>query len=173
MKVYGILTLIVFLCSIVYPFLQVQLFGIVTFTGAPGPATFWSFRATTIWGRTPDNPGPPVIREYWFADYWTQYTSYRTVELGFRIGSILAFMFGAQVLAVLFAALAIFRVKPYLFLSSAIFNFCIIVFIWLTSRAFSYSYYRCSFLAGFWLAAASATLFLVGSVLSWKRILCF
>jgi hypothetical protein len=169
-KVYGIFTLILFLCSVVYPFLQVQLFGIVTFTGAPGPETFWSFKVTTIWFRTPDNPGPPIIREYWFADYWTQYTSYRTVELGFGIGPILAFMLGAQVLTVLFAALAISKVKPYLFISSAIFNVCIIVFMWLTSRAFAYSYYRCSFQAGFWLAAASATLFFAGSVLPWNRI---
>jgi len=167
-KVYSILTLILFLFSIVYPFLQVQLFGLVTFTGAPGPETFWSFRATTVWFRTPDSPGSPIIREYWFADYWTQYTSYRTVELGFGIGSILAFMFGAQVLTILFAASAIFKVKPYLFLVSVIFNVFIIVFMWLTSRAFSYSYYRCSFQAGFWLTVASATLFLAGSILSWK-----
>jgi len=105
-KVYGIFTLTLFLCSIVYPFLQVQLFGIVTFTGAPGPATFWSFKVTTIFFHTPDNPGPPVIREYWFADYWAQYGSYRTAELGLGIAFISAFMFGAQILAVLSAALA-------------------------------------------------------------------
>jgi hypothetical protein len=77
-------------------------------------------------------------------------------------------MFGAQVLTILFAASAIFKVKPYLFLSSAIFNVCVIVSMWLTSRAFTYSYYRYSFQAGFWLAAVSATLFLAGAILSWK-----
>lgn len=168
LQIYGIFTLILFLCSIVYPFLQVSLFGIYTFTGAPGPETFWSFKVTTIFFRTPDNPGPTIIGEYWFADYWTQYASYKTAELGFGIGSILAFMWGVQVLTVLFAVLAIARVKPYLFLSSAIFNVCIIVSMWLTSRAFTYSYYRYSFQAGFWLAAASATLFLAGSFMSWK-----
>ena len=169
LQVYGTFTLILFSCSIVYPFLQVSLFGFYTFTGVLGPETFWSFKVTTMFFRTPDSPGPTVIGEYWFADYWTQYASHRTAELGFGIGSILAFMFGAQVLTVLSAALAISKVKPYLFLSSAIFNVCIIVLMWLTSRAFTYSYYRYSFQTGFWLAAASVTLSLAGSVLSWHR----
>jgi len=168
LQVYGVFTLILFLGSIVYPFLQVSLFGIVTFTGVPGPETFWSFKATAVFFHTPDNPGPPITSECWFIDCWTEYASYRTAELGFGIGSILAFMFGAQALTVLFAALAISKVRPYLFLSSAILNVCIIVSMWLTSRAFTYSYYRYSFQAGFWLAAASATLFLAGSFMSWK-----
>jgi len=168
LQVYSAFTLIFFLCSIISPFLQVSLFGIVTFTGVPGPEKFWSFKVTTIFFRTPDSPGPTIIGEYWFADYWRQYASYRTAELGLGIGSILALMFGAQVLTVLSAALAISKVKPYLFLSSATFSVCIIVFMWLTSRAFTQSYYRYSFQTGFWLAAASVALFLAGSILSWK-----
>lgn len=169
LQVYGIFTLILFSCSVVCPFLQVSLFGVHTFTGSPGPATFWSFKVTTMYFRTPDNPGPPIMGEYWFADYWTRYGSYRTAELGLGVGSILAFMLVVQVLTIVSEALAISKVKPYLFLSSAILNVCVIVFMWLTSRAFTYSYYRYSFHAGFWLAVASATLFLAASVLSWNR----
>lgn len=168
LQVYGAFTFILFVCSIVYPFLQVSLFGIVTFTGVPGPETFWSFKATAVFFHTPDNPGPPITSECWFTDCWSEYASYRTAELGLGIGSILALVFAAQVLTVLFAALAISKIKPYLFLSSAILNACIIIFMWLTSRPFTHSYYKYSFQAGFWLAVASATLFLAGSILSWK-----
>lgn len=168
MQVIGVLACFLFVYSIFYPFLQVQLFGIVTFTGSPGPEIFWSFKVTTVYFRTPDNPGAPIIKEYWFADYWTEYINYKTIELGLGIGSVLVFMFGAQVLTILFAALAIFRVKPYLFLSATILNVSITFCMWLTSRAFIYPYYRHAFQAGFWLTFASVTLFLAASILSWR-----
>lgn len=168
MRVLGAFACILFIGSIFYPFLQVQLFGIETFTGSPGPETFWSFKVTTVYFRTPDNPGVPIMREYRFVDCWTEYISYKAIELGLGIGSVLVFMFGIQVLTILFASLAIFRVKPYPFLTATILNVSITFCMWLTSRAFIYPYYWYGFQAAFWLTFASATLFLAASILSWR-----
>jgi hypothetical protein len=168
LRVLAAFACVLFIGSILYPFLQVQLFGIETFTGSPGPETFWSFKVTTVYFRTPDNPGVPIMREYWFADYWTEYINYKTLELGLGIGYILVFMFGIQVLTILFAILAISRVKPYQFLSATIPNVLITFCMWLTSRAFIHPYYWVEFQTGFWLTFASVTLFLAASILSWR-----
>jgi hypothetical protein len=167
-RVLGAFACILFIGSILYPFLQVQLFGIETFTGSPGPETFWSFKVTTVYFQTPDNAGVPIVREYWFADCWTRYVNYRTMELGLGIGYVLVFMFGIQVLTILFAALAISRVKSYPFLSATILNVSITFCMWLTGRAFIYPHYRYEFQAGFWLTFTSVTPFLAASILSWK-----
>jgi hypothetical protein len=165
LRILGAFAFILFIGSVFCPFLQVQLFGTVTFTGSPGPDTFWSSKLTMVYFRTPDNPGVPVIREFWFADYWTRYINYKTMELGLGIGFVLVFMFGVQVLMILFGALAIFGFRPYLFLSATIFNVLITFCMWLTSRAFIYPNYWYEFQAGFWLTFASSTLFLAASVL--------
>jgi len=167
LRVLGGFTCFLFALSIFHPFLQVQLFDIVTFSGYPGPETFWSFKVISVYFRAPNDL---VAREYWFADYWYRYTNYRTVELGLGIGTVFVFMFGAQVLAMLFAALATFEVKACLFLSSAVLSFFTTFCMWLVSRAFIYSYYNYVFQAGFWLTLSSVMLFFTGSILSWRSL---
>lgn len=166
-RAFGAFALSVFICSVLYPFMRVQLLGIVTFTGAPGPTTFWSFKTNSIFYRTPDNPGPPIITELWFWDCWNQYTTYRTKELGLGINNVLISMFGAQVLTLLLTASAILKLKTHLHLSAAIVNVFTIFCMWLASRAFITSNYMYAFEAGFWLTLASATLFLAAAILSW------
>jgi len=167
LRVLGAFACFLFALSIFHPFLQVQLFDIVTFSGYPGPETFWSFKVINVYFRTPNDS---VIKEYWFADYWYRYTNYRTMELGLGIGTVFVFMFGVQVLAMLFAALAAFNVKAYLFLSSAVLSFFTTFCMWLVSRAFIYPYYRYVFQAGFWLTFPSVMLFFTCSILSWKLL---
>lgn len=169
-RVSGTFAFFLFTCSIFYPFIHVQLFGIKTFTGSPGPEIYWSFKATSIYFRTPDNPGPPIIREYWFVDYWTKYSNYKTIELGLAMSTVLVFLFAAQVFTALLGALTVFKVRAYLSLSAGILNVFTTVCIWLISRAFVYPYFRCAFQAGFWLTFASATLFFSASVLNWKGL---
>ncbi len=167
LRLFGAVTCILFICSVFCPFLQVQLF-VVTFTGYPGPETFWSFKVTAVYFRTPDSPGAPIIKEYWFADYWTKYINYRTIDFGLGIGPVFVVIFGAQVLTILFAALAILKVRSHSFLSAAILNVSITFCMWLTSRAFIYPYYKYAFETGFWLTSASATLFLAAAISVWR-----
>lgn len=157
LRVIGAFPCLLFTISIFYAFLQVQWYRIVTFTGYPGPATFWSFRMTAIYFPTPNQL---ILTEHWFADYWSKYINYKTMELGLGMDTVLMLMFMAQAFTVLFAALAIFRVRPYLFLSAAVLNMFTTFCMWLTSRAFVYPYYKCAFQAGFWLTLPAAALFL-------------
>jgi len=164
-RVFGALASFLFLWSTLCPFLEVSWFGIRTFVGSPGPLTFWSFRMTNAYFRAPDDL---VMNELWFVEYWSDYASYRTLELGLAMSTVLVFLFGAQVFTVFFGALAVSNVKSTLFFSAAIVDVVTAFCMWLVSRAFIYPYFRYVFLAGFWLACVSVVLFFAVSMLSWK-----
>ena len=164
-RVLGALASFLFLCSILSPFLEVSWFGLRTFVGSPGPLTFWSFRMTNAYFRTPSDL---VMNELWFIEYWSDYANYRTLELGLAMSTILALLFMVQVLTILIGGLAVSKVKSSLFFSAAILNVVTVFCMWLVSSAFIYPYINYVFLAGFWLASTSAALFFAASTLSWK-----
>jgi len=157
LRVIGAFPCLLFTLSIFFAFLQVQWYRIVTFTGQPGPITFWSFRVTYAYFPTFNRL---ILTEHWFADYWSDYVNYRTMELGLGMDTVFMLLFVAQVLTVLFAALAIIKVEPQLFLSAAVLNVFTTFFMWLTSRAFVYPHFIYAFRAGFWLTLPTAALFL-------------
>ncbi len=164
-RVFGTLAFLLFLCSVLSPFLEVSWSGLRTFVGFPGPLTFWSFRMTNVYFRAPDDL---VVNEYWFLDYWSKYTNYGTSELGFAMSTVLALLFAAQIFTILFGALVVSKSKSYLSVSAAVSNIVTIFCMWLVSRVFIYPYFRYVFLVGFWLAFASAILFFAVFILSWK-----
>jgi hypothetical protein len=150
-----------FILSIFVPFLQAQWIDGRIPEVFPGPEALWSFKEAYEYGYL----GRGVIREeYWFAYYWGRGFS---LGLGYWIGSFLIFMFEAQFFTVLFAGLAIFKLKPYLILSSLILNAFTIFCMWFVSYALD-SYYEIAFQTGFFLPFCSATLFLVALLESWR-----
>jgi len=165
LRIFGAFASFLFLCSILSPFLEVSWFGLRTFVGSPGPLTFWSFRMTNVYFRSPDDL---VMNELWFVEYWSDYANYRTLELGLAMSAVLVFLFGVQVLTVFFGALAVSRVSSTLLFSAAIVDVVTAFCMWLVSRAFIYPYFRYVFLAGFWLACVSVVLFFAASILSWR-----
>lgn len=126
-----------------------------------GPYTFWSFKATYVYSLTRNYQ---IVTERWFQDYWSAYITNKPVdkplELAIGITAALIFMFIAQAFTILSAALAILKVKPYLFLPAALLNLFTTLCMWLTSRAFAYLDSECTFQAGFWLTLPAAALFL-------------
>lgn len=145
------------------PFLQAQWTGMHILEVTIGPKVLWSFKETDEYGWM---NGGVVVEEWWFSGYWMR------VEFGSGLGSwvgpFLIFMFEAQIFTVLFAALAIFKVKPYLSLSSAILNAFTTFCMWFVSYAVDLDYAK-TFQAGFWLTFCSATLFFAAFLESWRQ----
>ena len=166
LRVIGASGCALFILSMLLPFLQAQWIGMKIPEAAIGPEDLWSFKKTYIHGYMGDHS---VIRveEYWFADYWNR-GGELSHELGSWVGPFLIFMFEAQVFTVLFAALTILKVKPYLFLSSAILNgfttFCMGFVTYAMSR-----WYEKTLQAGFWITFCSAALFVVAFLASWRQ----
>lgn len=153
-----------FLVSIFLPFLQVWRLEWIGFPEMrPGPQTFWSFKGRFEWWTIGGNK----VTEPWFADYWSQmsYFVFVAQPLGSWITPVLIFMFEAQVVTILSALLAIFRLKPYLLVLSTGFNAFTTFCMWFISEALS-SWYSKRFEAGFWVSFPSAALFLLAFLLS-------
>jgi len=163
LRVLGASACALFTLSIFLPFLQAQWFGMRIPEAVIGPEVLWSFKETYEYGYMGHNL---VVEEWWFAGYWSR------GEFGPGLGSwggpFLIFMFEAQAFTVLFAALAIFKVRPYLFLSSTILNVFTAFCMWFVSYALSYWYAK-TFQAGFWLTFCSATVFFVAFLQSWRQ----
>lgn len=159
--------LVVFVCSlfiisIFCPFLQATWLGASIPEIHRGPATFWSFKEREVsWGLWHG----VVIEERWFADYWWRVGIYAD-PLELWIGPVLIFMLEAQVLTVLFAALAILKIKPYLLLSSTILNVLTVFCMWFVSYALNPEHYQKNLELGFLLSFSSAVLFFVVFILS-------
>jgi len=162
LRIIGASACALFILSIFLPFLQAQWFGGGIPEEVSGPQVLWSFKETDEHGYM---GGRVVVDELWFADYWSRGFSLR---LGYWVGPCLIFMLEAQAFTVLFAALAIFKVKPYLFLSSAILNAFTTFCMWFVSYALD-SWYARTFQAGFWLTFCSATLFFVALLEAWRQ----
>ena len=157
---------VLFLLSIFLPFLQAQWVGASIPEEINGPQVLWSFKETDEHGNM---GGGVFVDEFWFAYYWSQAPiQLGSVELGYWVGPLLIFMFEAQFFTVLFAALAIFKLKQYLFLSSLILNAFTTFCMWFVRYAMDSSY-AITFQAGFWLTFCSATLFLVAFLESWRQ----
>ena len=163
LRVLGASACALFIVSIFLPFLQAQWVGLRIPEAYIGPTVLWSFKETHEYGYMGQGI---VVEEWWFADHWSR--GEFGPGLGSWVGPFLIFMFEAQVFTVLFAALAIFKVKPYLFLSPTIPNVFTIFCMWFVSYALG-SWYAKTFEAGFWLTFPSATLFLVASLQSWRQ----
>jgi len=151
-----------FIISILTPFLEAQWLGGTIIDGRLGPETFWSFKGTFEYWQM----GGHNKEEWWFVDYWYR-AGIRTSILELWIGPFLIFILEAQVLTVLFSALAIFKVKSSLLLSSTILSIFTTFCMWFISYVLNPEYLR-RFEAGFWISIISAALFLVAFLLSWK-----
>jgi hypothetical protein len=160
LRVLGAFAWVLFIVSIFLPFLQAQWVGMHISEVYPGPENFWSFKRTYEYRSLYGEFGGGV-EDWWFVEYWSQegMVTY-PAPFGSWVGSVLMFMFVFQVFAVFFAALAIFKVEPYLFLSSAILNVLTILCMWFVGSALD-SDYAITFQAGFWLTSPSAPMFFV------------
>jgi hypothetical protein len=161
LRIIGASACALFILSIFLPFLQVQWYD----RGIPeaifGPEALWSFKETYKHGYM---GGHVVVEEYWFASYWSRGFS---IRLGYWVGPFLIFMLEAQAFTVLFAVLAILKVRHNLFLSATILNAFTTFCMWFVSYAID-SWYAITFQIGFWLTFFSATLFFVAFLGSWR-----
>lgn len=103
----------------------------------------------------------------WFADYWHRM---QDITLGSSFSRwmepLLLFMLEAQALTVLFSFLAIFKLKPHLFLFSTVSNVASILFVWGVGSVSSPFYTTVGFEVGFWLSLVAFALFLASFILS-------
>jgi uncharacterized membrane protein YfcA len=127
-----------------------------------GPADLWSFKETYTGGWHRGESFVINVHELWFARYWSQGGGF-----GVWVGPGLIFLFEAQVVTLLVAALAIHRVKPHLFLASAILSAFTVCCMWFVAFTMS-RWYDKTFQAGFGLAWCSAAVF-VAAVLTSRR----
>jgi hypothetical protein len=169
LRVISIFACALFIVSTSLPFLQAHIDAVGNYSQNE---FFWSFKENYELEYT-NQGGVRRMQELWFADYWSRGWSYSFVGW---VGPFLIFTFEAQVFTILFAALAILKVKPYLFLSSTILNiftiFCMgFVGYTLDSNYLSYtlnSDWVITFQAGFWFTLPSVTLFFIAFLKSWK-----
>jgi len=102
--------------------------------------------------------------DLWFGEYWSRL--YYTGETSnVWVEPVLILMFEGQILTVLFAVLAAFRIRTLLLFSSTILSFFTIFGMWFVNTALNPGLIR-TFQIGFWLACPSAALFLVASLAS-------
>lgn len=155
-----------FTLSILFPFLEAAWQGMKIPEAIIGRETFWSFKYHVIYGW---NYGNLVVvnEDRWFADYW-QFLPVGIGRIEAWISPVLIFMFEAQILCVLFAALSLFRLKPYLLLSSTILNAFTTFGMLFVTQALSHEYAK-TLQAGFWLTIPSAALFLAAAFLSSRQ----
>lgn len=151
-----------FLFSIFFPFLSFRyITGIPEIVSATG--TCWSFKGTNALVYMGSEQS---LIESWFGDYWRE-IGYAGFDPSFLIA-----MLTVQILTVLFAAFAAFRVKPFWALLPAVFNVGTILFMWFFSQARTLRSVRVTgFQLGFWLAISSAVLFFAIFIvcLMWTR----
>jgi hypothetical protein len=128
-----------------------------------GPADLWSFKETYTGGWRMSETLVINVHELWFASYWSQGGGF-----GGWVGPGLIFRFEAQVVTLILAALAMHRVKPYLFLAStslSAFTVCCMWCVPFTTRR----WYEKTFQAGFGLAWCSAAVFGAAVLASWRQ----
>jgi len=155
----------VFMISIFSPFLQAVWQGFIIPEASPGPETFWSFKGTIEYSYLGHGP---VVKEFWFFDYWFLNRISKYEGFGRWIGSALILTLASQILIQFFSASAIFLGKSQLFLCSAISNASMLFWMWLITYALRHEYARYP-VAGFWLSLLTTVLFVVAFLMSRKQ----
>lgn len=147
---------ILFAISILYPFLRAEGFSAIPEIVSI-PVTFWSFRevyAIFYMGHF----YPAQTMEFWFTDYWHH------AGLGSVEGSVLILTFNAQLLTVLSAILAVYlrRLRSLWLLLTGVCNVVTVFCMWSFSQLENnkFGLHIIGFDVGYWLALASAILFL-------------
>ena len=130
----------------------------------PGPSTFWSFM------KTEDSQYELGLfkRELLFGEYWSGVRE-RGESFDVWVEPVLILMFEGQILTVLFAALAAFRIRTLLLFSSTTLNFFTIFCMWFVNTTLNPLFVR-TFQIGFWLTFPSVALFFVASLASSRLI---
>ncbi|MGC9095057.1 MAG: hypothetical protein ACP5IM_05560 [Candidatus Bathyarchaeia archaeon] len=158
--------LVLFSLSFINPFLSQTPFSISIPEKIPGPVLFWSFKGSQeFWGLEQGL----VAEEFWFADWWRRadWYAYRN-PLSVWVEPALILMLEAQILAFVFSALAILRMKRTYMLPPLILNVFIAFDMWLIAQA-TINHAIIEFKAGFWLTIPSTVAFLTALILFSKR----
>jgi hypothetical protein len=146
---------LLFLVSIFLPFISFSGFSMIPEVGSVIDR-YWSFKMTVEWVYKL-SPHQSETVQYWFGDYW----KLAGVDTGFQ-SSLLIAMLATQVLTVLFAAFAAFKMRlPWVLLPVA-FSAGTVLCMWYVSQPVNITAYQ----PGFWLALASAVLFLATFIVS-------
>jgi hypothetical protein len=157
---------LLFIASMLLPFLQVRWTGIKIPEALIGPQDLWSFKETYVHGYLYD--GFVVeVDEWWFASYWSRGGEFGP-DLGIWVGPVLVFMFEAQILTIISAALAFLKAKPRLLLATSLLSAFTIACMGFIGYAMSRSNEK-TLQAGFWLALCSALSFCLTSLESWRH----